>query len=201
MSLIDRTFEVHALPVGHGLALSIHCSGAFVGWPSRRQVARFWSDVMFDFGGRARLLQKGLADLPRALAPLVLSHFDADHISGVPRLLRHAGINRLWIPAIGDELRLLLSVLVATEAARLGYSIEDLQHLMRFTANPRDYLRDELGMAILVFVPPRVLAVGRMAPDASRVMTRAQSAVPRSACRSPSWGEIRCAVLPSCRCR
>ena len=122
MPSIVRCMQTTALPVGQGLAVKIGASGTLNGLGASPSFA---STVLFDLGGPKQPLSKVLARIHGDIGLLILSHFDADHISGVPRLLDSCRVRRLWIPGGGSELRLSISADNAVRLLEMGLDVQE----------------------------------------------------------------------------
>src|SRR3989304_3467760 len=120
---LTRQLDTTALPVGHGLAMRLAPRGSLT---LGNHTWWFKSDAIFDFGGLSSGIKKAIAGMPKKLSLLALSHFDADHISGVPQLLHHSSIDHLWIPGHGVELRFALAVDAAFRMQAQGFTEQEI---------------------------------------------------------------------------
>lgn len=123
---------------------------SYLGIPS----GLFASAIMYDCGGYESAVRRSLSMVPNEVSLLILSHLDFDHISGVPMLLAQRNVGHIWMPAIGDELRLCLAADTAVRSFDMGYAPDEVRLQVRFAASPRDYLDSESITAELHEVPP-----------------------------------------------
>src|SRR5437867_3600142 len=137
MPSVLRRLQTTALPVGQGLAVKIRVSGIPGGF---RTSTSFASTAVGDFGGPKESVERALSMARGDISLLVLSHFDADHISGVPRLLDESKVKRLWIPGRGIELRLSDSANNAVRLLDMGFDPDEMAKITHLAVDPEDYL-------------------------------------------------------------
>jgi hypothetical protein len=146
-------------PVGQGLfssaTLSLSNSDGTVGYA--------W---VYDCGTHSAqgLVKREIARLAgwaRALDLLVISHFDADHVSGVSRLIGQMPTRRIMLPYMSLAQRLLL-------AFEQGFTGAD--GLMDFYINPAAYLAAQATDPDIefLFVPPSTPDASPGPPDPGR---------------------------------
>lgn len=153
---VMRSLEVTALPMGQGLGLKIGTRGALINegrWPF--PTSGYSSNIIFDFGSNSKKhVQKCLTIVPSDITLLILSHFDVDHVSGVPSLLHRTKVHNLWVPGIGHEMRLSLAADTCLHAKRMRYSQTEQEELAHFIVSPTNYIQTR-GYATEVRQVPR----------------------------------------------
>ncbi|MEN6546747.1 MAG: MBL fold metallo-hydrolase [Armatimonadia bacterium] len=97
--MAPNQLEFNCWPVGHGLFTScdVHAD-------------KDHFRMVYDCGSKSDVT-KSIGDLVGRSAHgvdlLVVSHFDADHVSGIPELADRCGIRMAWIPYMSPEMRAL----------------------------------------------------------------------------------------------
>jgi len=100
----------------------------------------FASNVLFDIGGSRTPVMDCMPMIPNELDLMIISHFDIDHISGIPALLKKTRVRNLWIPSIGAEMRLCLAVDALVRSSTIGYDLGEALQIAKFVADPAGYL-------------------------------------------------------------
>ena len=141
---IEYAYRTHGIGQGLFSSAQLH--------DETREVRFAW---VYDCGTSSsdRLLAEAVSELEGRLAKrpridlLTLSHFDADHISGICRLIERFRIGILMLPYMPLSRRLVL-------AFEEGLTYAD--DLIRFFTNPVAYLIgiDGPGIETILFVPP-----------------------------------------------
>lgn len=101
--------------------------------------------IVYDCGEIHRKLKQAEPYLEslggKKLDLLVISHFDWDHISFIPRLLDITeGADRAWIPYVAPKLRILFAIVTAIQAEFSGNQFADYRDAVALAANPRRWL-------------------------------------------------------------
>lgn len=118
-------------PVGHGLFYS----GTLTHIKSQKKFS-----FVYDCGGKNRTIVNNAistADLPQKIDLLIISHFHADHIKGVPLIKDR--VKKVILPYLDNNLQILYLAALASNS-----STEDFEELKGLILKPKEYFGNEV---------------------------------------------------------
>lgn len=118
-------------PVGHGLFYS----GTLTHIKSQKKFS-----FVYDCGGKDRTIVNNAistADLPQKIDLLIISHFHADHIKGVPLIKDR--VKKVILPYLDNNLQILYLAALASNS-----STEDFEELKGLILKPKEYFGNDV---------------------------------------------------------
>lgn len=131
MNSVLRIFH----PIGQGSFYSEHFC---IGW---KQNCRL--NVVYDCGtlSRSKYLKDAIDNMFREGEPIeavFISHLHKDHISGIPDLIKHCNVKKIYFPLLTKQNKILAKIRLIAEGV-------DSKFCFRFIDSPKKAIESELG--------------------------------------------------------